>query len=104
MHRALLTAFAALGTAGRRMSTTGLAQTLPDPESVLHPAPTTGRTMIEFQHYDDTYSGMGSSGRRWRILPTFTGWRLEFRDPDDRAPTYAGTHPTLRAAQAEASR
>jgi hypothetical protein len=60
--------------------------------------------MIEFQNDDNTYSGVGSNGRRWRIRPAFTGWRLEFRDPHDRASTYAGTHPTLRAAQAEASR
>ncbi len=63
------------------------------------PAPT-----IEFSERDGTYEGTDPDGRRWRILPAFTGWRLEFRDHGEVTGTYAGTHPTVAAAQAEAAR
>lgn len=58
--------------------------------------------MIEFHNYDGTYSGLGAHARMWRITPSLTGWRLEFRDPGDKDATYAGTHRTLVAAQKEA--
>jgi hypothetical protein len=60
--------------------------------------------LIDFTNYDGSYSGAGPGQRMWRILPTLTGWRLEFRDPGDRAATYAGTFGTLHAAQREAAR
>jgi hypothetical protein len=59
---------------------------------------------IEFRNDQGTYSGIGTRGRRWRITPTFTGWRLEFWDPGDKRATYAGTHRTVALAQSEASR
>lgn len=58
---------------------------------------------IEFQESGGTYTGTGRLGRHWRITRTFTGWRLEFTDPGDTAPTYAGVHATVKAAQAEAN-
>lgn len=58
---------------------------------------------IEFRENDGVYTGAGSFGRRWRISRAFTGWRLEFTDPGDTAPTNAGVHVTVAAAQAEAN-
>ncbi len=58
---------------------------------------------IEFREKDGVYTGSGSSGRRWRITRTFTGWRLEFIDPGDTGPTNAGVHVTVAAAKAEAN-
>jgi hypothetical protein len=63
-----------------------------------------GRPTIRFVNYHETYSGTSGGGRRWVITATLTGWRLEFRDPGDVRATYAGTHPSVRAAQREASR
>jgi hypothetical protein len=60
--------------------------------------------MIDFHKYDGTYSGLGLHARIWRITPTLTGWRLEFRDPGDKAPTNAGVHRRLAVAQREAFR
>lgn len=59
---------------------------------------------VDFSDYDGTYSGIGLKGRRWRITQTFTGWRLEFRDPGDVTATYAGTHATVALAKREAGR
>lgn len=59
--------------------------------------------LIEFVHRGGAYTGAGTDDREWRITTTVTGWRLEFRDPGDAAPTYAGTHVSLEAAQREAS-
>ncbi len=59
---------------------------------------------IEFSEDQGTYVGLGQRGRSWRITRTFTGWRLEFSDPGDALPTYAGTHATVAAAQSEAAR
>jgi hypothetical protein len=64
----------------------------------LVPAPA-GRSRISFTDDYGTYSGRDATGRQWLISPTRTGWRLEFRDPGDKDPTYAGTHPTVRDAQ-----
>jgi hypothetical protein len=58
---------------------------------------------IDFRENDGVYTGSGSSGRRWRITRAFTGWRLEFIDPGDSVPTYAGVHVSVAAAQAEAN-
>lgn len=57
---------------------------------------------IDFHQIDDGYQGTGHFGREWRITRTFTGWRLEFTDPGDTTPTYAGVHATVTAAKAEA--
>ena len=57
---------------------------------------------IDFHESRGVFTGTGTFGREWRITRTFTGWRLEFTDPGDIAPTYAGVHVTVRAAQAEA--
>jgi hypothetical protein len=73
----------------------------------LHSPDTTpggAKHLIDFTNYDGSYSGAGRGQRMWRILPTLTGWRLEFRDPGDRAATYAGTFGTLHAAKREAAR
>ncbi len=59
---------------------------------------------IQFVEHDDTYTGTGTGGRRWRISRVFTGWRLEFRDEGDMTATYAGVHVSVKAAQAEAAR
>jgi len=40
--------------------------------------------------------------RRWRARKVVTGYRLEFRDPDDRKWTNAGTFRTAEAAQEQA--
>lgn len=58
---------------------------------------------IDFRENDGVFTGTGNFGRQWRITRTFTGWRLEFIDPGDPAPTYAGVHVTVAAAQAEAN-
>lgn len=58
---------------------------------------------IEFHEIRGAFHGTGTFGREWRISRTFTGWRLEFTDPGDTAPTYAGVHVTVTAAQAEAN-
>jgi hypothetical protein len=60
--------------------------------------------IIEFVERDGMFTGSGPGGRRWRISPVFTGWRLEFRDEGDTAATYAGIHGSVAAAQAEARR
>ena len=64
----------------------------------------TARPVIEFRHYEGTYSAVGLNGRLWRITPATTGFRLEFRDPGDVTATYAGTHATVARAQMEAAR
>ncbi|CAN5666766.1 hypothetical protein BH10ACT10_BH10ACT10_21780 [soil metagenome] len=58
---------------------------------------------IEFAARGGSYVGTGRGGRAWRISATSTGWRLDFRDPGDESPTYAGTHASLWAAQREAN-
>lgn len=58
---------------------------------------------IDFREIDGVYTGSGNFGRRWRISPTVTGWRLEFTDPGDTVPTNAGVHVTVAAAEAEAN-
>ena len=65
--------------------------------------PSGAEGQIEFVHRRGAYVGTGKRDRAWRITSTFTGWRLEFRDPGDAAPTYAGTHASLEAAQREAN-
>jgi hypothetical protein len=57
-----------------------------------------GRNTIVFTNVRETYAGTDRGGREWLISPARTGWRLEFRDPGDAEPTYAGTHPTVRDA------
>lgn len=61
-------------------------------------------SLVKFNNYEGTYSGLGADSRMWRITASPTGWRLEFRDAGDKHSTYAGTHTTLGAAQREASR
>ncbi len=58
---------------------------------------------IDFRQNGGLYVGSDTSGRRWRITRTVTGWRLEFIDPGDAGPTNAGVHATVAAAQAEAN-
>jgi len=58
---------------------------------------------IDFRETDGALTGSDTFGREWRIRRTFTGWRLEFTDPGDNAPTNAGVHATVAAAQAEAN-
>jgi hypothetical protein len=58
---------------------------------------------IDFHESTDEFRGTGISGREWRITPAFTGWRLEFTDPGDAAPTFAGVHGSVAAAKAEAN-
>jgi hypothetical protein len=58
---------------------------------------------IDFHESADEFRGTGISGREWRITPAFTGWRLEFTDPGDAAPTFAGVHVSVTAAKAEAN-
>lgn len=53
---------------------------------------------LAFVSSDEGYVANGYDGRRWRIRPVMTGWRLEFADPGDEQPTYAGTHGTLQRA------
>ena len=60
--------------------------------------------MLQFTNYQGIYSATDTNHRLWRISPTRSGWRLEFRDDGDTDWTYAGTHATLRGAQREASR
>jgi hypothetical protein len=62
------------------------------------------RANIVFEEHAGSHAGTRGDGREWRITAAFTGWRLEFRDAGDVAATYAGTHPTLEAAMAEADR
>jgi hypothetical protein len=59
---------------------------------------------VVFQEYDGAMVGIGEHGRRWRVVETRTGWRLEFRDAGDVEATYAGTHRSLESAMDEASR
>jgi hypothetical protein len=49
------------------------------------------------------YVGTDQCRRQWRITATRVGWQLEFRDPGDTRPTYAGTHRSLAAAEREAN-
>jgi hypothetical protein len=58
---------------------------------------------VVFQEYNGTWVGIGEHGRRWRVIQTVAGWRLELRDPGSPVATYAGTHPTLEAAMDEAT-
>jgi hypothetical protein len=58
---------------------------------------------IVFQERGGVHTGTSESGRRWCITRTFTGWRLEFIDPGDSAPTNAGVHVSVSAAQVEAN-
>lgn len=57
---------------------------------------------IDFQQWGDGFRGSGRSGRTWLITRALTGWRLEFTDPGDDTPTFAGVHGTVTAAKAEA--
>jgi hypothetical protein len=59
---------------------------------------------ITFDEHEGTYTGTSPGGRRWTITRVHTGWRMEFRDDGDVAPTYAGVHRSVQAAQAEAAR
>lgn len=62
------------------------------------------RVAVEFHEKDGTFIGTGQGGRLWRITPSRTGWRLEFRDTGDLTPTNAGNHGTLEAAKNEAGK
>lgn len=59
---------------------------------------------IQFVEENGTYTGISPGGRHWKIIPVFTGWRLEFRDEGDTTATYAGVHRSVEAAQTEASK
>lgn len=57
---------------------------------------------VAFVECNDGFWGNGARQRRWHITKAVTGWRLEFRDPGDDAPTFAGIHATLEGAMREA--
>jgi hypothetical protein len=59
---------------------------------------------VVFQTYDEKVIGIGDRGRRWRVLRTVAGWRLEFSDAGDETSTYAGTFGSLESAMEEAAR
>jgi hypothetical protein len=59
---------------------------------------------ITFVADETGYRSVGVSGRSWSVLRVITGWRLEFRDPGDDAPTYAGMFGTAERAMQEANR
>jgi hypothetical protein len=54
---------------------------------------------LVFMSSDEGYVADGCDGRRWLVRPVMAGWRLEFSDPGDEEPTYAGTHGTLERAK-----
>lgn len=54
---------------------------------------------LAFTYEAGTYTSVGPDQRGWRISPTLSGWRLEYRDADDSTWSYSGTHLSLRAAQ-----
>ena len=58
---------------------------------------------VVFQEYNRAWVGIGERGRRWRVIQTVAGWRLEFRDAGSPVATYAGTHPTLESAMDDAT-
>lgn len=62
-----------------------------------------GHVEIDFREVEGVYTGADRFGRRWRITRALTGWRLDFMDPGDTAPTNAGLHASVSAARAEAS-
>jgi hypothetical protein len=53
---------------------------------------------VIFQEHDGVINGIGAWGRRWRIVSTVRGWRLEFSDVGEPTATYAGTYPSREAA------
>lgn len=59
---------------------------------------------ISFVADGNGFRGAGVTGRCWCITRAVTGWRLEFRDPGDDEPTYAGMFGTAEGAMQEASR
>jgi hypothetical protein len=70
-----------------------------------HPGGITSPGVVpDFQEHHGDYVGVGEAGRSWCISKTLTGWRLEFQDPGDVTPTYAGTHASLVLAEREAQR
>jgi hypothetical protein len=64
--------------------------------------PQTG-TGVAFEDDGSGYRGTGLNGRCWRIQRAVTGWRLEFRDPGDDEPTYAGMFGSAERAMQEAN-
>lgn len=66
------------------------------------PSAAGARESIDFEESASGFRGTGIAGRAWRITPACTGWRLEFTDPGDAAPTFAGVHASVTAAKAEA--
>lgn len=75
------------------------------PASAQPTRPVSSASMkVEFHEDNGTHSGDGSRGRQWRITQSRTGWRLEFQDEGDAAPTYAGNHASLDAAKREAAK
>jgi hypothetical protein len=59
---------------------------------------------ISFQQDKSSYVGTGAGGREWRVTPTLTGWRLQFRDTGDSTATNAGVFADIEAAKTEANR
>lgn len=66
-------------------------------------SPKTG-SRISFAGDGTGYRGTGVNGRRWLITRAVAGWRLEFHDPGDDEPTYAGIFGSVDRAMQEASR
>ena len=78
--------------------------TIPEQRQVEYELPQR-RQMVLFTDFRETQPTTSTAGgRQWFLTPTSTGWRLEFTDPGDEHPTYAGTFATIRAAKKEARR
>lgn len=67
-------------------------------------APPDPAVLFGFVQEGSVYIASTPGGREWRISQELTGWRLEFRDSGDKAPTNAGVHPSVEAAMKEARR
>ena len=79
--------------------------TIPEQRCSRARAATAPRERVLFTDFRETQPTTATAGgREWFITPTSTGWRLEFTDPGDERPTYAGTFATIRAAKQEARR
>jgi hypothetical protein len=65
--------------------------------------PRQGGPAKEVTFVEDEHGHWATDGdhRRWHIVQVITGWRLEFSDPGDDEPTFAGIHGSLQAAMRE---
>jgi hypothetical protein len=63
-----------------------------------------GRRTLLFSDFRETHPRTEADLREWFVSPSTSGWRLEFMDPGDLEPTYAGTFASIAAAKQEARR